>query len=254
MNELERLVNSSVIGYIAKVSDIVGSHSLVLKSNDTSVIAEMFRTMRNNLLFMTRERAENIILVTSTIPKEGKTFISVNLAHSLEQMDKKVLIIGGDLRNPKIGSALGVPKRAVGLSSYFAGFVQDYSELIEHVQGNLYAIQAGSIPPNPNELLSKTIVGKFFSQIQKEFDYVIVDSAPVGVVSDTLLIAPCADVTIYVVRENYSGKDTIQFINNLTQDQRLKNVGVILNQATGSAHSRYKYGYRYSYKYSYRYG
>lgn len=249
VNELEKLVNSSVIGDITKVSDIVGRHSLVLRSNDTSVIAEMFRTMRNNLLFMTSEGEQNIILVTSTIPKEGKTFVSVNLAQSLAQMDKKVIIIGGDLRNPQVGSALGMAKRAVGLSSYFAGLVQNYNDLIENVEGNLYTIQSGPIPPNPNELLSKPIVDVFFNQIKKEFDYVIVDSAPVGVVSDTLLIAPYVDATIYVVRENYSEKDTIQFINNLTQDQRLKNVGVVLNQTIGNTNSRYKYGYKYSYRY-----
>ncbi|MFA6770642.1 MAG: polysaccharide biosynthesis tyrosine autokinase [Bacteroidales bacterium] len=250
MKELEGLVNISVVGDIAQVSDIVGRQSLVVKPNDNSIISEMFRTMRNNLLFMTSERAENIILVTSTIPKEGKTFVSVNLAQSLAQMDKKVLIIGGDLRNPQVGSALGVPKRAVGLSSYLAGLVQDYNEILELVEGNLYTMQSGTIPPNPNELLSNEKFGELLSLVKDEFDYVLVDSAPVGVVSDTFLIAPYAHATIYVVRENYSEKDTIDFINNLAQDQRLKNVGIVLNQTTGKDHSRYKYSHRYKYGYA----
>ena len=253
MKELEKLTNSSVVGDIAKATDVNGRHSLVVKPNDTSVIAEMFRTMRNNILFMTSERDHNIILVTSTIPKEGKTFISTNLAQSLSLMDKKVLLIGGDLRNPKVGTALGVPKRDIGFSSYLAGHIQDYKELIERVEGNLYAIQSGPIPPNPNELLSKAIVGQFFNQIRTEFDYIVVDSAPVGVVSDTFLLARHTHATIYVVRENYTEKDTIQFINNLAQDKRLKNVGVVLNQTTSNAHGRYKYGYKYSYRYRYGY-
>lgn len=243
MTELECLVGSCVVGDIAKVGDIVGRRSLVVQQNDNSVIAEMFRTMRNNLLFMSSERVENIILVTSTIQGEGKTFVSTNLAQSLAQMDQKVLIIGGDLRNPQVGSALSVTKRTIGLSSYLAGMVQNYHELIEHVQWNLYAIQSGPIPPNPNELLSNNKFEKLLNLVKDEFDYVIIDSAPVGVISDTLLIAPYAHATVFVVRENYSEKDTIGFINNLVQDQRLKNVGIVLNQTTGQGHSRYKYGY-----------
>lgn len=253
MKELEKLTNSSVVGDIAKATDIVGRHSLVVKANDDSVIAEMFRTMRNNILFMTSERDHNIILVTSTIPKEGKTFISVNLARSLSLMDKKVLLVGADLRNPQISNSLGIPKREKGFSSYLAGHIQDYNELIERVEGNLYTIQSGPVPPNPNELLSKAIVGQFFNQIRTEFDYIVVDSAPVGVVSDTFLLARHTHATIYVVRENYTEKDTIQFINNLAHDKRLKNVGVVLNQATNNAHGRYKYGYKYSYRYRYGY-
>lgn len=253
MKELDKLTNSSVVGDIAKTTDIVGKHSLVVKANDDSVIAEMFRTMRNNILFMTSERDHNIILVTSTIPKEGKTFISVNLARSLSLMDKKVLLVGADLRNPQISNSLGIPKREKGFSSYLAGHIQDYNELIERVEGDLYTIQGGPIPPNPNELLSKAIVGQFFNQIRTEFDYIVVDSAPVGVVSDTFLLARHTHATLYVVRENYTQKDSIPFINNLVQDKRLKNVGVVLNEATSNAHGRYKYGYKYSYRYRYGY-
>lgn len=253
MKELEKLTNSSVVGDIAKATEINGRHSLVVKPNDDSVIAEMFRTMRNNILFMTSERDHNIILVTSTIPKEGKTFISVNLARSLSLMDKKVLLVGADLRNPQISHSLGIPKRETGFSSYLAGHIQDYNELIEKIEDTLYTIQSGPVPPNPNELLSKAIVGQFFNQIRTEFDYIVVDSAPVGVVSDTFLLARHTHATLYVVRENYTQKDSIPFINNLAQDKRLKNVGVVLNEATSNAHGRYKYGYKYSYRYRYGY-
>lgn len=253
--ELEKLANCKIIGHITKVhatktNNTVGALAnntrgyLLVKPNDTSIVAEMFRTLRNNLLFMTHQREQNIILVTSTIPKEGKTFISVNLAQSLSLMEKKVLLVGADLRNPQTSHALGISKRAIGLSSYLAGKTQDYHQLIERVdsansasatestQAGLYTIQAGTIPPNPNELLSGNKIGQFLNQIKSEFDYIIVDSAPVGVVSDTFLIAPHTHATLYVVRENFSEKDTIPFINNIAQDKRLKNIGVVLNHTT----------------------
>lgn len=269
--ELEKLENSFVVGNICKapaplgdtptsLGSTPGGYSLVVKANESSVVAEMFRTLRSNLLFMALEREENIILVTSTIPKEGKTFVSVNLAYSLSLLEKKVLLIGADLRNPQIHNALNIPKNSTGLSSYLAGHVLDYHELIERVDNNLaaglatgtaiglatgtaadnaktglYIMQAGAIPPNPNELLSGEKLGQFLNQIKSEFDYILIDSAPVGVVSDTFLIARHTHATIYVVRENFSEKDTILFINNIAQDKRLKNVGVVLNQTTSTA-------------------
>ncbi|PKP05670.1 MAG: hypothetical protein CVU10_09980 [Bacteroidetes bacterium HGW-Bacteroidetes-5] len=254
MKDLESLTNSSVVGDIVKADGLEGGTSIVVKPNDDSVISEMFRTMRNNILFMTSERDFNVILVTSTVPKEGKTFISINLARSLSLMDKKVLLVGADLRNPQLSRALGIPKREIGFSSYLAGHIQDYNELIEKVEPNFFVVQSGPIPPNPNELLSKVKTGEFFNSIRKEFDYIVVDSAPVGVVSDTFLLAKYVHATLFVVREGFSEKDTVQFINNIAVDKRLKNIGVVLNHASfQKSHGRYKYGYKYSYRYRYGY-
>lgn len=242
--ELRKLVDINTVGTIA-TSPITKRYSLVIKEKDNSQLGEMFRDLRNNLLFMTSERDQNIILVTSTIPKEGKTFISANLALSLTLREKKVLLIGADLRNPQTGNSVGIPKRSIGLSSYLAGHLKDYHQLIEQVKGqdNLYIIQAGAIPPNPNELFSGDRIGNFLNEIKKEFDYVVIDSAPVGVVSDTFLLSRYTHATLYVIRQNFSQKDSIPFLNNLAQDKRLKNVGVVLNQATIS-HSNYgKYKY-----------
>lgn len=254
MKDLEGLTNCSIVGDIVKAEGLNGGLSLVVKPNDDSVINEMFRTMRNNILFMTSERDYNIILITSTVPKEGKTFISINLARSLSLMDKRVLLVGADLRNPQLSRALGIPKREIGFSSYLAGHIQDYNELIEKVEPNFFVIQSGPIPPNPNELISKAKTGEFFNNIRKEFDYIVLDSAPVGVVSDTFLLAKYVHATLFVVREGFSEKDTIQFINNIAKDKRLKNIGVVLNYATfQKSHGRYKYGYKYSYRYRYGY-
>lgn len=255
MKDLANLKDINVIGDIIKVEGINNGYgALVVKPNDDSVVNEMFRTLRNNLLFMLSEKDQNTVLVTSTIAKEGKTFVAANLARSLSLMEKRVLLVGGDIRNPKLPGVLAIPKRESGLSSYLAGQIQDHNEIIEQVEPNFYIMQTGPIPPNPNELLSKRRIGELIHQLKKEYDYVVIDSAPVGVVSDTFLISKYSDACIYVVRENFSERDTVSFINNLVHDKRLRNVAVVLNVSTNAeAHGKYKYGYKYSYRYRYGY-
>jgi len=254
MDDMADLKDINIIGDIVKVEDLPDHGSIVVKPNDTSLVNEMFRTLRNNLLFMLSEKEQNVILVTSTVANEGKTFIAVNLARSLSLMDKKSILIGADMRKPKLAKVAGVPKREIGLSSYLAGQIQDYNEIIEQVDNNFYLLQSGPIPPNPNELLSKRRVGELFNELKKEFDYIVLDTAPVGVVSDTFMLAKYADACIYVVRENYSEKDTISFINNIVHDKRLRNVAVVLNMAVNpKTQGHYKYGYKYSYRYRYGY-
>lgn len=254
--DLQKLKGITVVGDIARVdTSEATSGVIVVKQNDDSVMTEMFRTLRNNILFMMNGKEENIILVTSTVPKEGKTFISANLAMSLSLMDKKVLVIGADLRNPQIFSAFGFNRWEKGISSILAGMENDYKKITHQVTDNLYILPAGPIPPNPNELLARPRLKELLDEIKQDFDYVLIDSAPLGVVTDTLMISKYAGVTVYVVREGYSEKDTVLFINNMVEDQRIINAAVVLNQATeAGASGRYKYGYKYSYSYRYRYG
>lgn len=254
--DLQKLRGISLVGDIAKVDTTNASNGVVVvKRDDDSVMTEMFRTLRNNILFMIGEENQNVILVTSTVPKEGKTFISANLAMSLSLMDKTVLVVGGDLRNPQIFSALGFSRWEKGVSSILAGLEEDYKPLVHEVDKNLYILPAGPIPPNPNELLSKPRLKELIETVKKDYDYIIIDSAPLGVVTDTLMLSKYADATLYVVREGYSEKDTVLFINNLVEDNRIHNAAVVLNQASeGGSSGRYKYGYKYAYSYRYRYG
>lgn len=254
--DLQKLKGIGVIGDISKVDTTNASNGVVVvKRDDDSVMTEMFRTLRNNLLFMIGEKDQNVILVTSTVPKEGKTFISANLAMSISLMDKTVLVVGGDLRNPQIFSALGFSRWEKGVSSILAGLDEDYKSLVHEVDKNLYILPAGPIPPNPNELLSKPRLKELIETVKKDYDYIIIDSAPLGVVTDTLMLSKYADATLYVVREGYSEKDTVLFINNLVEDNRIHNAAVVLNQASeGGSSGRYKYGYKYAYSYRYRYG
>ncbi len=248
MSELEKLRHAAVVGDIIKSDELSRKNELVVKPNDDSVVNEMFRTLRNNLLFMLSGKENKIVLVTSTIAKEGKTFISANLARSLSLMDKKVLLLGADLRSPQISKVLNVPNPKVGFSAWLSGQADDVAELIEVIYPNFSILQAGAIPPNPNELLSSSRTGELLEKLSKDFDYVIIDSAPVGVVSDTFLLARYAHATLYVVREGFSEKDTLSFINNITRDKRLNNVGVVLNFASMHKNNgKYRYGHGYGY-------
>ena len=255
INDLNDLRDISIIGDIAAVKDFGADESrVVVKANDHSPVNEMFRTLRSNLLFMISEKDQSVILVTSTISKEGKTFVASNLAKVLSLMEKRVLLLGADMRNPQISNTMTIKKSTTGLTSYLAGITNDYHEIIEKVDEHLYVMQTGPIPPNPNELLAKPRTGDLIQRLKKEFDYVVIDSAPVGLVSDTFTIAKYADATIFVMREKFTEKDSIHFLNNLYAEKRIHNVAVVLNQTeTLTRMGRYGYGYKYSYRYKYGY-
>jgi|GEM_PF-888274 len=259
-SDLEALRGVSIIGDVMKASESeIADNKMVVKPNDDAVINEMFRTMRNNLLFMLGEHENCVVLITSTVPKEGKTFVSINLARTLSLMDKKVVVIGADLRNPQIANSLNIPKREKGLSTWLAGMDDDVDGMIEQIARGFSIIQAGPIPPNPNELLSGKRFLDLLKELRQRFDYVVIDSAPTGSVSDTFTIAKHADATVYVVREHFSKKDTVNFINDLVADRRLHNVGLALNMTAmksktyGYGGTKYKYSYRYRYGYADKY-
>lgn len=255
INDLNDLRDISIIGDIAAVKDFGADESrVVVKANDHSPVNEMFRTLRSNLLFMISEKDQSVILVTSTISKEGKTFVASNLAKVLSLMEKKVLLVGADIRNPQISNTMTIKKSPTGLTSYLAGITNDYHEIIEKVDEHLFVMQTGPIPPNPNELLAKPRTGDLIQRLKKEFDYVVIDSAPVWLLSDTFTIAKYADATIFVMREKFTEKDSIHFLNNLYAEKRIHNVAVVLNQTeTLTRMGRYGYGYKYSYRYKYGY-
>ena len=251
LDDLATLRNIDILGGIPVIKDMMET-SLVVKENDDSAAVELFRTLRNNLLFMLNEPNKQVVMVTSTIPGEGKTFISINLARSLSLMDKKVLLIGGDIRNPRLSHELGIPKTKTGLSTYLAGMESDQETMEDVIFPNFHIMQAGPVPPNPNELLSKQSLDELFVKLRETFDYIIIDSAPVGVVSDSFMLNRVADLTLYVMRENHTQKDTVNFVNSVRNDNRLNGITVVLNATTPQGkYGNYKYGYKYSYRYGY---
>ncbi len=253
--DLDKLRGTSVIGDITEVTQNQFEFgSVVVRRDDVSEVTEMFRTFRNNLLFMIGEREQKVILVTSTVPKEGKTFVAINLARSLAFMDKRVLIVGGDLRNPKLHTALGVQKPVKGFSTLLAGLEDHIREVILEIEPNLSFLPTGNIPPNPNELLSKPRTAQLMEILRRDYDYIVIDSAPMGLVTDSMLLSRFADATVYVMRDNYTEKESITFLNNIISDNKIHNVGVVLNYAgAGMSKSKYNYAYRYGYRYNYAY-
>ncbi len=181
------------------------SNEQIIQSNSRSSSAEAIRMIRTNLEFMLSHVPENqckTIFVTSSIPKEGKTFCAINLATTIALSGKKVLIVGLDIRNPKLDNYIDLPTK--GLTNFLSKNNEDINDYIVNVKGfeNFYALPSGAIPPNPVELLLNDRISVMFDELKKKFDYIIVDTAPVTVVTDTLLIAKNADSFIYVVRAN----------------------------------------------------
>lgn len=248
-NELEKLSTVSVIGEIGKKED-KESNVVLTKEQQSSTIAEMFRSLRNNLTYILKPNNYQVMLVTSSVEAEGKTFISINLALSFALSGKKVLLIGADIRHPKLPKYLGYEKQK-GLVDFLVNDEVDQWKKYTHVSNlnpNLTLMFSGTIPPNPNELLLSDKLEPFFDEIRKSFDLIILDTAPVGLVSDSYLLAPYTDVTLYVTRENVTPKNSIHFINTQKAEEKLKNMYIIYNGAD-SGNSYYKYGYGKKYGY-----
>lgn len=218
------------------------THDTIITSNSRSNVAEAICIMENNLESMLGKVPDGLaktIFVTSSLPKEGKTFITVNLAATIALSGKKVLIIGLDLRNPKLKDYLEIPSE--GISNYLTKSNEDVNDYIVKLPDfqNLYVLPSGVVPTNPVKLLKDDKVNILFDQLKKEYDYIVVDTAPVTFVTDTFLIAKNADAFIYVTRANYSDKRLLKLIAGFYKGKRLPNMGIVLNDTT----MRKTYGY-----------
>ena len=189
-------------------------------------------------------------MVTSTAKSEGKTFISANLAASFVLAGKKTLLIGGDIRNPRLYKFFDFQKTA-GLTDCMVKEDSWKNYIIKQNKNgsklNIDIINAGTVPPNPNELLMSPMLKKIIEEAKQEYDYVIIDSAPVGLVSDSYFINEFVDLTLYVVREEVTPKDAVNFINAQKDEGKLNNMYIVLNGSKST--SNYKYGYGKSYGY-----
>ncbi|OYX82913.1 MAG: tyrosine protein kinase [Flavobacteriales bacterium 32-34-25] len=220
--------------------------STIMQAESRTSSAEALRIIRTNLEFMLSKVPEGIaktIFLTSTFPKEGKTFVSVNLAATFALSGKKVLLIGMDIRNPKLDEYVTLPDR--GFTNYLSSKDLSLDDLIIKQKGyeDFHILPAGVIPPNPAELLMSKKVDSFFETIKKQYDYIIVDTAPVSLVTDTLLIAKHADTFIYVARANFLEKRMLDIPNRLYKDQKLPNMCLLLNDTDSTKGYGYGYGY-----------
>ena len=250
-SDVEKLTSAPIVGDIPLTDEKQGA--IAVFENQNNLMSETFRNIRTNLQFML-ENDKKVILVTSTVSGEGKSFISANLAISLSLLGKKVVIVGLDIRKPGLNKVFNISKREQGITQYLANPEKNLMDLVQpsDVSKNLYILPGGTVPPNPTELLARDGLDKAIETLKKNFDYVILDTAPVGMVTDTLLIGRVADLSVYVCRADYTRKNEYTLINELIDGNKLPNLCTVIN---GLDLKRKKYGYYYGYgKYGKYYG
>lgn len=265
-SDVEKLTDVSIVGDVPMAAQSKSdANRIAVHENTNDIMTETFRGIRTNLLFMLGEAERKVILVTSTISGEGKTFIASNLAVSLALLGKRVLIVGLDIRKPGLNKVFRISAKDRGITQYLAS--PQSTNLMSLIQpsgvtANLYLLPGGSIPPNPTELLARQALDDAFELLRNEFDYIVLDTAPIGMVTDTQLIARVADISVYVCRADYTHKKDYLLINDLQEQKRLPSLCTVIN---GLDMSKRKYGYYYGYgkygkyygygkKYSYGYG
>ena len=249
--DVEKLTSLPVIGDIPLADEKSGS--IAVFENQNNLMSETFRNVRTNLQFML-ENGRNVILVTSTISGEGKSFVSSNLAISLSLLGKKVVIVGLDIRKPGLNKVFNLSRKEQGITQFLTNPAVNLMDLVQpsDINRNLFILPGGAVPPNPTELLARDGLEKAIETLKANFDYVILDTAPVGMVTDTLLIGRTADLSVYVCRADYTRKTEFTLINELMENNKLPNLCIAIN---GLDLQKKKYGYYYGYgKYGKHYG
>ena len=247
--DVQKLTVLPIVADVAVASDeIKSSAGIVVHENKNNQIDEIFRSLRTNLQFMMSE-GQKVILFTSSTSGEGKTFNAANVAVSFALLGKKVVLCGFDIRKPAFGRLFSITDKQAGVSTLLVKehvTVDDLKSQIRPsgVNANLDLLMAGPTPPNPTELLARETLHTVIDLLRSEYDYVILDSAPVGLVTDTLQLAKFADVTAFVCRADYTPKSSIGMINQLAQEKKLPNMCIVIN---GIDMSKKKYGYYYGY-------
>lgn len=262
--DVEKITNVPIVGDVPMV-DTKGN-PIVVQENHNDLMEEVFRSVRTNIQYMLQEN-QKVILFTSTSSGEGKSFIAGNLACSFAFMGKKVVIVGLDIRKPGLNKVFQISHKEKGITQYLAN--PEHTDLLSLCQpstisSNLYILPGGTVPPNPTELVARKTLEKAIEVLRANFDYVILDTAPIGMVTDTQLIARVADLSVYVCRAGYTHKSHYELINELRKGHKLPNLCTLINcidmnqRKNGYYYGYGKYGkygkYGYGKKYGYGYG
>ena len=259
-SDVEKLTTVPIIGDIPASDNMPKEGSVVVHENQNDMMAETFRNVRTNVQYMLGNN-QKVVLITSTTSNEGKSFVAANLAISFALLGKKVVIVGLDIRKPGLNKAFQMSHKEDGITRYLAD--PEHTDLMSllqqsNVTPNLYILPGGAIPPNPTELVARDSLVQAVDRLKKEFDYVILDTAPIGMVTDTQLISRVADMSIYVCRAGYTPKAGYLFINELRDHKKLPNLCTIINDVnikTGKygygTYGKYGYGRTYGYGYGY---
>lgn len=252
--DVERLTNVPVVGEIP-LGKKPEHGAIVVHENRNDIMEETFRGLRTNLLFMLRPE-ERVIMFSSTMPGEGKSFVAGNLAVSLAFMGRKVLIMGMDIRKPGLNKVFNLTRRGLGMTSYLSD--PDHTDLFDMIQHsdispNLDVLPGGPIPPNPTELVARRTLDEAIARLKERYDYLILDTAPIGMVTDSVLISRVADMLVYVCRADYTPKGGFSFINTLRDEHKIPHLATVINSIDMSKRKN-SYGYGYGQKYGYGYG
>ncbi len=248
-DDVEKLTSIPVIGDIVVASESAKAKAdIVVQENKNNLMTEIFRTIRTNLQFMMK-KDDKVILFTSTTSGEGKTFTASNVAISYALLGKKVIIIGLDIRRPRLAELFEIDDRIHGITNLLAkdscGWDEVKAQIVPSgINANLDLLMAGPVPPNPGELVMRNSLTDTIESLKEHYDYVIIDSAPVGLVADTLQFGKVADRTVYVCRADYTPKSSFGYINKLMKEDKLPNICIILN---GIDLSKKKFAYSYGY-------
>ena len=260
-DQLMKLIDDN-IPIIGEIPYIVNANNIKNDSSSRSTISESIRMLLSNLRFVSSLNSDSqnkskTIIFTSSIKGEGKTLASVNTASNLANdlnKDKRVILLGSDLRNPQIHKSFGVQKNQKGISEIiYNRDTKNYKKYVQKFQ-NLDVLFSGSIPPNPTALLSSNVFKDLISLLKIEYDYIIIDSAPCLLVSDTFQFIENADSVVYLFRSNFTDSKIADFINEIYNTKNIKNLNIVLNAVGNSGSYGYQYGYKYGYKYGYNYG
>ncbi len=245
VEDVEKAIKTPVLGGLPE-----------LPANKTDIFHEDFmmsesmHLIRENLNYMIQQKKCPVIMVTSTIPQEGKSLVAAHLANAYAKAGRKVVVLGCDLRNPRLNAYFKIDNYK-GLSAYLAGLIQDPKEVINQIDEHLYSIFGGNVPPNPAQLISSPRMEELIENLKKEFDCIIIDTPPLGMLADGFAISKFTDACLYVVRANVLDKKALRLVSDLEKEKRLQNLSVVVN---GIRLARRGYGFGYGYGGKYGYG
>jgi len=248
----EDIEKMTTIPFIGGVGHKRGEQNLEVLNRPKSSISESFRALRSNLNYFLKQKEKGVFLITSSVSGEGKTFTSINLAAVFALSGKKTLIVGADMRKPRLFDdfALGNDR---GLSNYLAS-MSDFEDIVQHTTyDNLDLISGGSVPPNPSELLLTKRMDIFLEEAKSRYDFIFIDSPPLALVTDAFVLSSMVDLTLFIVRQNYTPKSLLKTIDDYFQANKITRISVVLNDIYKSGPG-YGYGYSYGYGYGYGYG
>lgn len=246
------ITQNTRVPLLASIAQQKGADHVAVKKNSRSAIAEMFRLLRTNLQFLGVGRDNQVILVTSTVSGEGKSFVTLNLGITLALADKKTIILELDLRKPKLIRYLTQRPAESGITNFLIGHLA-VDKLIRQseLHPNLHYIGSGPIPPNPAELLLTDALASLIAELRQHYDYILLDTPPVGMVADALLLGKLSDSALYVVRQGHTYKNSLAYIEEIYQEEKLPNLALVYNGV--KAGKGYGYGQKYGYGYGYGY-